>query len=83
MTKKQPYWVEFAQRSAVCVEANDPLEATDTAKAATGALPTTVRVLPYPAEPRIGERTDCPAFCYRPRDCAGRTACPQGYACSE
>lgn len=27
--------------------------------------------------------THCPSFCYDPRRCAGRTACPKRYACSE
>jgi hypothetical protein len=80
---KHPYWVEFDSRAAVCVEATDPIEATSLAVAETKASVVKVRVLPYPAEPRVGERGDCPSFCYRPRECAGRTACPQAYACSE
>jgi len=25
----------------------------------------------------------CPPFCHSPKQCQGRTACPQPYACSE
>lgn len=44
--------------------------------------------LPYPANPVIWQfdhpvSGKCPPFCYRPNECAGRTACPQRAACSE
>jgi len=39
-----------------------------------------LRTLPYAA----GKSPDgAPAFCYKPRECAGRTACPQSYSCTE
>jgi hypothetical protein len=51
-----------------------------------------IRALPYPATPRMephetwewqGRQVTTPAFCYAPEKCAGRTCCPQSYACSE
>jgi hypothetical protein len=44
--------------------------------------------LPYPAEGCIWRFDDpvsgkCPTFCYDPKRCAGRTSCPQNYACTE
>lgn len=44
----------------------------------------TLKVLPYPAEPRLNYKTgDCPSFCMHPTKCAGRTSCPRSIACSE
>lgn len=48
----------------------------------------TIPRLPYPAQPIIWQFDDpvvgkCPAFCYRPLKCCGRTACPTNPACTE
>ena len=40
-------------------------------------------VIPYPADPRLDVRSDCPSFCFRPHQCIGNTSCPWDYACSE
>ena len=44
--------------------------------------------LPYPASPVIWQLDHpvsgkCPAFCYAPEKCKGKTSCPQRYACTE
>ena len=80
---KQPFWVTITGHSPVCVEAVSHEEACAIASKETGMDAASAKILPYPAEPRIGEKTSCPSFCYRPRECAGRTSCPQSYACSE
>lgn len=43
--------------------------------------------LPYPATPVIWQldhpvNGKCPAFCFRPKECAGATSCPQNYSCT-
>jgi len=49
----------------------------------TGKIPVYVKRLPYPANPRLGKQSNCPAFCYSPKQCAGHSSCPKSYACSE
>jgi hypothetical protein len=83
MPYKPAYWVEFEKRSAACVEAASPEEAGQVAEQAAGVKPVKIRVLPYPASPRLGEQSDFPSLCHSPRQCAGHTCCPQNYACSE
>ena len=75
------YWVNFSDREAGCIEAESPLEAKQ-AGDKLGSV-TTIERLPYPANPRLGTRTDCPSFCYEPRKCAGSTSCPQWPSCVE
>lgn len=48
----------------------------------------TMKPLPYPASPIIWQfdhpiSGKCPAFCYRPKECAGKRSCPQNRACTE
>ena len=38
--------------------------------------------LPYPANPRLDVRHECPSFCYRPNQCKGRTSCPTAPSCT-
>lgn len=80
---KKPFWVTFKSKPPVCVESSSESEAGGVAARLTGAEVLSVASLPYPADPRIGEKSDCPSLCYEPRKCAGRTCCPQRYACSE
>jgi hypothetical protein len=82
-TMKTPYWIDFVGRQSACIEAGSVEEAERLAMAVTKSALVKVRTLPYPATPRIGEPSDCPAFCYRPRECAGRTCCPQNPSCTE
>ncbi len=80
---KTPFWVESQEGRGVCVEADTPEEASRVAGEVTGKVMVRVQVLPYPAEPRIGDRSDFPSFCHSPRQCAGRGCCPQSYSCTE
>ena len=47
-----------------------------------------IKTLPYPANPIIWQfehpvHGKTPTFCHRPTQCAGHTACPQSYSCTE
>ena len=48
-----------------------------------GETITKVESIPYPANPQFQNLSGCPAFCFSPRYCVGRTSCPKPYACSE
>lgn len=74
------FWVEFEGRPAACLEGT---EAEVRVRAAALGTVKSVKPLPYPAEPRPGPRGSCPSFCWQPAKCAGFTACPRPYACSE
>lgn len=39
-----------------------------------------VQTLPYPSEK---SPDGCPPFCWKPSQCAGRTACPQSRSCTD
>ena len=69
---------------AVCVEA----ESADAAKRKleeTGweGKCTAVKTLPYPADPRVGEQSETPSFCWQPNSCAGRSSCPRSVSCTD
>lgn len=96
MTTKQQqisaFWVTFNGRGPGCVEATDPEAAKMKGLALTGCEPTDANILPYPTEPRLnkhvftdstGKAYSCPSLCFAPRQCVGKTACPQRYSCSE
>lgn len=82
------FWLTFNERPAGCVEALDEAAAAATAKEITGFDATSVKSLPYPANPRINTYDDpkygvCPSFCFKPGECCGNTSCPQRYSCVE
>jgi len=88
------YWVEFKDRGAGCVEADDEKSAMVAARIETRKNPAKATVLPYPADPRIvkrlhtspsGKQYHIPSFCYRPNECKGKTCCtnPHGRSCVE
>ena len=79
-----PYWAKFEGRGPACVEAYSPEAAIKMGERLTGRKVLSVESLPYPASPRISpEKSRCPEFCYSPDACAGHTACPKQFACSE
>lgn len=78
-----PYWCHFNQRGPACIEAESAQQARRMAEELTGSSVLSCERLPYPAEPRIGEQTDCPSFCVEPEKCKGRGSCPQRRACTE
>jgi putative SOS response-associated peptidase YedK len=80
------WWLTFGGRPAGCVEAPTEADAGAIAVEATGHSPTSVRPLPYPADPRINTYDDpttgvSPSFCLHPAECAGHTACPRRPSC--
>lgn len=84
----RPWWVEFETRSPGCLEALNPAAAIALAEQLTGVTPNACHLLPYPATPRLNlaEHASygiCPAFCYSPNICKGRSSCPRGPACTE
>lgn len=86
---KMAFWIEFDDRASATIEVeahHPPTKADyDAAETAAGAFGKVKRsnVIPYPREPRIGEKSTCPSFCYGKGECLGKTACPNRYACSE
>lgn len=42
-----------------------------------------IDTLPYPAEPVLDMRSNCPPFCWNPNGCKGRTSCPRPRACDD
>lgn len=82
------FWLTFNERSAGCVEADDETAASAIAKQETGFDAATIKILPYPAHPRINQHVDpkygvCPSFCYKPAECSGKTSCPQRHSCTD
>lgn len=82
MIRLTPYWVRFVEAPSVCIEAQT-IEGVYPQAAAHGKV-TTVKVLPYPAEPRVSvARSMMPCFCVDPDKCQGRTSCPRKVSCTE
>ena len=88
------YWVRFTDTSVACVESHEGmLAAQNKAAGATGKIVQSIKILPYAAEPVVGVRITYeftngkkivqPTFCYKPDECAGRSACPQQRSCTE
>ena len=68
------WWVEWKDGTAGCMygrEADVKLRA-DEMHSAHGDV-TSIRCLPYPANPQIGPVAACPPFCYSPEKCKGKT----------
>ena len=77
----KPFWVKFEGRESACVEAADSEAALALATELTGKKAVSCQPIPYPASPQLNAGR-CPPFCYTPQQCAGRSACPKDYACS-
>lgn len=83
-----PYWVTFTAGDAGCVEAASEAAAEALAWTITSEKPSSVKRLPYAADPRLNKwlRPDgavAHSFCMRPNTCQGRTSCPLTYSCTE
>lgn len=83
-----PYWLTFDGRRPACMEAATEEEAKRVGAELAGCAVVAIKVLPYPAEPRLRPfvhptRGQMPSFCFEPSKCAGRTACPGRYSCTE
>ena len=89
------YWLTFTDGTHGCCEGTSAYDAKRIAEKLTGKkvaggeyVNIDAAQLPYPAEPVIWQLDHpvsgkCPAFCSTPLKCAGRSACPHDYACSE
>jgi hypothetical protein len=83
------FWVTFEDGTAGYCETpkGSPDEAWRIAEKLTGKGVQKVAELPYPADPVIWQfdhplHGKIPTFCYSPRDCQGKSACPKRYACT-
>jgi len=76
-----PYWVKFSDRKPGCIEAATKDDAMLLAE--EFGKPISAEILPYPASPQLGPTYGCPAFCWKPEECKGRTSCPRRFACSD
>jgi hypothetical protein len=89
------YWLTFTDGSQGYCEGGSPYDAKKIAEHFTGKTVSggqfrdiSAKVLPYPAEPVIWQldhplHGKTPAFCFKPKECAGRTSCPQRHSCTE
>ena len=90
------YWLEFTDGSRGYCEGESPYDAVAIAEKLSGKTAVVgdnkyqpkLDTLPYPANPVIWQFDNpvhgkCPAFCYRPNECKGHTACPQSHSCTE
>lgn len=90
------FWLKFTDGSEGYCEGLNAFDAVQIAEKLTGKTAVVgdnkyqpkVDRLPYPANPIIWQldhpvNGKCPAFCFRPKECKGKTACPQRHACTE
>lgn len=89
------YWLKFTDGSCGYCEGHTEGDAKAIAEKLTGKQVAggkykdiAAKRLPYPAQPVIWQLDHpvigkCPAFCFKPNECAGATACPQNYSCTE
>jgi hypothetical protein len=78
------FWITFAAKRSGCIVA--PTEADARTRAEDLMPPSeieSIKVLPYPASPRLDDGAGGPNFCFRPHECAGRTSCPQRTSCAD
>lgn len=91
----QGFWITFTDGSHGYCEGLNDYDAKVIAEKLTGKTvgggkwkDFTMKLLPYPASPIIWQldhpvNGKCPAFCFKPEQCAGNTSCPQNRACTE
>jgi hypothetical protein len=82
------FWVTFNDKSNGSVDAETNEAALDKAREVTGKEPVSALTIPYPSRPVLHSVPHekwgiCPAFCYRPERCVGRTSCPNNPSCTE
>lgn len=90
----QGFWLKFTDGSAGYCEGSNAYDAKIIAEKLTGKTVAGDKykpdadTLPYPANPVIWQfehpvNGKCPAFCFKPNECAGSSCCPQRYSCTE
>lgn len=92
------FWIKFSDGTEACCEGESAFDAQAIAKKLTGkeidgspnswTVSPNVKQLPYPASPSIWQfdhpvHGKTPHFCHAPKQCCGRTSCPQRYSCTE
>lgn len=89
------WWLTFTDGSMGCCDGDSEFDAKQIAEKLTGKKVAggdyrdiAAKRLPYPAKPTIWTfdhpvHGPCPPLCHSPRQCVGKTACPQNYSCSE
>jgi len=89
------FWLKFTDGTSQSCQGESEYHAKLIAEKLTGKTvdggkyqDISAKPLPYPSEGCIWLFDDpchgkTPAFCYAPEQCAGRTACPQNYSCTE
>lgn len=91
------YWIKFTDGTEACCEGQTDFDAQRIAEKVSGKTVAdkpnswtagNVTPLPYPASPVLWQLDHpvvgkCPTFCHAPKQCKGRTACPQNYSCTE
>lgn len=90
----QGFWLTFTDGSSGYCEGNGEYDAKTIAEKLTGKTvgggkfkDIEAEKLPYPANPVIWQldhpvNGKCPAFCYKPGQCKGKTSCPQSPSCT-
>ena len=91
----QTFWVTFTDGSSGCCQGSSEYDAKIIAEKLTGKTVAggqyqdiAAKRLPYPANPVIWMLDHpvygkCPTFCFRPKECAGSSFCPQNRACND
>lgn len=90
------YWLTFTDGTQGYCEGRNEYDAKVIAEKLTGKTVAggkyspniAAKSLPYPATPIIWQldhpvNGKCPAFCYKPQQCAGSGCCPQNPSCTE
>lgn len=78
-----PYWLSFTDGTYGCCEGEKLTDAITRAEDITGKVVSNGKCIPYPAVPVLWQSDNCPAFCYNPNRCAGKSSCPSDPACTE
>jgi hypothetical protein len=78
-----PYWLSFTDGTHGCCEGRSLSAAIIKAEDITGKIVSSGKCIPYPAVPVIYQESTCPAFCYDPARCLGKSSCPKDRACTE
>jgi len=84
----QSYWLTFEDGKKSCVDADSEYDAEVIGKHLANCGVKAVRILPYPASPRLHAYIHpvygkTPSFCCSPEKCAGKTSCPSNRSCTE
>lgn len=89
------YWLTFTDGSEACCQGQNEYDAKKIAEKLSGKKVAggeykdiAAMVLPYPSSPVIWRFEHpihglTPTFCYTPKKCAGKTACPGRPSCTE